>query len=54
MDRDTLERDWQKLENHINQFVHRLLNENLPIEKRPDFQSQSRYKKDETQDFQEN
>ncbi len=47
MSRETLEQEWQQLEDRISQFVNRLLNEDPSIENKPDSVSQSEYKNED-------
>lgn len=55
MNSKTMEQEWKQLEDRINQFVNRLLNENESIENRSDFTiplvSQSDLDENDAEDF---
>ena len=51
MNQETLEQEWQQLEDRISQYVDRLLNEDSSIENRPDSISQADYKNEDFPDI---
>lgn len=50
MTRETTDQEWQQLEERISEFVNRLLNEDSPVEDKPDSITESGKIKDNSGD----